>query len=100
MRLPVKSRFMRYVEVVTESGCWIWLGALDGGYGVFSLDGRKDRANRAAYKLFKGAIPSEKQVLHVCDVACCVNPAHLEPVTMAENTRRGDRHKRREEVYA
>jgi len=98
-----KECFMRHVEVVTESGCWIWTGCLlEGGYGCFDHRDRKTRtAHRASYEMFKGPIPSDKMVLHSCDVRCCVNPNHLRLGTHSDNMRdrtsrgrtaRGDRH--------
>ena len=85
--------------MITETGCWIWLGAVrrgtlgrGGGYGVLGILGlRKNQyAHRYAYELLKGPIPDGKQVDHLCRVRCCVNPAHLEVVTQRENILRGD----------
>jgi hypothetical protein len=39
-----------------------------------------------------GEIPEGMQIDHLCRVRNCVNPDHLEPVTSAENTRRGYNH--------
>lgn len=76
--LPAKPRFMKHVEVVTQSGCWIWMAATDkDGYGITTLNTRKLPAHRAAFRLFRGEVPSDKMVLHTCDVRCCVNPSHL-----------------------
>lgn len=41
------------------------------------------------YEAFVGPIPDGLQIDHLCRVRHCVNPAHLEPVTIAENVRRG-----------
>lgn len=72
--------------------CHIWLGALsDEGYGNFKVKRHTVRAHRVAYMLAFGAVPDATPFLdHVdCLGRWCVNPAHLEPVTNAENTRRG-----------
>lgn len=47
-------------------------------------------SHRVAYALTYGQ-PDPKAVLdHVCRIHGCVNPHHLDPVTNAENVRRGD----------
>lgn len=72
--------------VVDESGCWIWHGHCDRhGYGRCG----RGLAHRASYETFVGEIPAGLQLDHLCRVRNCVNPEHLEPVTMLENIRRG-----------
>lgn len=46
-------------------------------------------AHRLAYEELRGPIPSGLELDHKCRVRGCVNPWHLEPVTTAENIRRG-----------
>ena len=41
-----------------------------------------------AYKLLVGVVPGGLELDHLCRVPACVNPAHLEPVTHAENLMR------------
>lgn len=71
--------------------CWIWTGGLvGGGYGQFGVTGQwHKRAHRYAYELVVGPIPDGLVLDHLCRVRCCVNPAHLEPVTQRENLMRG-----------
>lgn len=83
--------------------CWPWTASTTYGYGAFNAGGGKNvRAPRFAYELAIGPIPDGLHLDHLChtfDDACaggddcphrrCCNPAHLEPVTLAENTRRG-----------
>lgn len=92
--IKITNKLRRYFEdrylPVTESGCWLWMGAQnDGGYGVCFIEGIHLRAHRIAYEIHIGPIPPELQLDHLCRVRCCVNPAHLEPVTITENLRRG-----------
>lgn len=76
---------------VKPSGCWIWTASLDGkGYGQININQRPQRAHRETYKLFFGEIPKGLVLDHKCRTKNCVNPFHLEPVTQAENVRRGD----------
>lgn len=69
--------------------CWTWkpLGSTH-GYGQFTAHGKTRLAHRAAYELFVDPIPPGLTIDHLCFVRECVNPAHLEAVTLAENLRR------------
>lgn len=74
--------------------CWLWTASrIGGGYGSFGLNGTK-YAHRLVYEDLVGPIPAGLDIDHLCRVRHCVNPDHLEPVTRAENLRRGkmDRH--------
>jgi hypothetical protein len=76
-------------------GCWLHLGCLDEeGYASFYVNGRTVQAHRFAYEITVGPIPPGLHLDHVKARGCthrnCVNPAHLEPVTPRENTRRSE----------
>jgi hypothetical protein len=87
------ARFFTNVRVA-ETGCWEWTGArLTFGYGrmvVRREDGRRlfTTAHRVACGWFVGPVGAEQHVDHLCRNASCVNPAHLEAVSAAENRRR------------
>lgn len=82
----------RFYEKVIQhpDGCWQWIGGHKAaGYGQFSVGGKKVIAHRWAYEQFVGRIPDDYEVDHaVCQNPFCVNPQHLEAVTLQENRRR------------
>lgn len=79
-------------RVDPETGCWLWLKYVNrgarNGYGELMRDGKKSPAHRWYYEQAHGPVPEGMQLDHLCN-RTCVNPAHLEPVTGAENVRRG-----------
>lgn len=86
----------RWSEVDTgyDTPCWIWKLSRDrDGYGV-EWDGRSmRRAHRVAFERDRGTIPAGLTLDHLCRERSCVRPDHLEPVSQAENCRRGSRAK-------
>ena len=88
------SLFERFEErYIPEpnSGCWLWIGAcLNTGYGEIGLGKKTLLAHRVSYEFYRGKIPDGLQIDHLCRVRCCVNPWHMEPVTIGENVRRGE----------
>jgi hypothetical protein len=77
-------------RVAITSDCWLWTGTLNrDGYGRVSIGGREIGAHRAVYEALIGAVPEGMQLDHLCRVPNCVNPEHLEPVTIGEYIRRG-----------
>jgi hypothetical protein len=71
--------------------CWIWqLAKNRQGYGLTREGYAHKRAHRVVYEQHIGPIPPGLDLDHLCRQTDCVNPAHMEPVTEAENVRRGN----------
>lgn len=93
---PVASaNFWRRVTKTGDNGCWLWTGERKpDGYGRCrfyhnSPDHERYYVHRYAYLQLVGPIPEGLVIDHLCRVHNCVNPAHMEPVTNAENIKRG-----------
>lgn len=78
---------------VSPNGCWLWIASLSGpGYGKVTYSRAGVRSTRSMhrfmYERINGPASSELALDHLCEVRRCCNPAHLELVTLGENTRR------------
>lgn len=76
------------------NGCWQWIGgSCPLGYGRFFIGGKGFKKytgpHRFSYETFVGPIPAGRVIDHLCRNPSCVNPDHLEAVTVRENTLRG-----------
>ncbi len=80
-----------FADKTRQTNCTVWIGATNGkGYGLVSVGGGQIAlAHRVAYEAEYGPIPEGHVIDHLCRVRNCVNPMHLQPVTIAENNRRG-----------
>lgn len=85
-----QDRLDAYTMPIPECGCLVWMGQLSkDGYGRIKIDGKSYMTHRISYELENGPIPEGLTLDHLCRVRSCRNAAHLEPVTMRENTLRG-----------
>jgi len=91
---PPKS-LVEYIEEDRgyTTPCWIWQRSLVEGYGCLRINRKTFYAHRIYWERANGPIPKGLDLDHLCRVRSCCNPAHTEPVTRAENLRRGCRTK-------
>jgi hypothetical protein len=89
-----RRRFMSPIERLLDlceypdgpEGCWLYQGALTtGGYGQFWWKGKNNRAHRVSFQLSYGDVDEYAIIRHKCHTPRCVNPAHLEIGTHADN---------------
>jgi hypothetical protein len=83
---PKRPAYERFIEKVDKTeNCWNWTASKKKkGYGQFD----ETLAHRWSYEYYKGSIPDGLQIDHLCKNTSCVNPDHLEAVTLKENLRR------------
>lgn len=100
------AHFLSKVDVGGPSDCWPFAAAIQAnGYGHYFWNGWQGNAHRWAYQLFVGEPPARVPLDHTCHTAAviagectggptcshrrCVNPRHLELVTVKVNSERG-----------
>lgn len=87
------ERFYSKIKINKQTGCWEWLGGtFTNGYGVFKAKRKTWRAHRYSYTISKGKIPENKILHHKCENKLCVNPKHLEPITILEHPKISTNH--------
>lgn len=94
-RQQLLDNIMRSYEPIPMCGCWVWMGDMfPNGYGSVGIGSwtgkpRDGLAHKVAYEMLVGPVPPGLELDHLCRVRCCINPAHLEPVTKSVNALRG-----------
>ena len=73
-------------RISRTAACWLWQGGRNNsGYGSFRGQG----VHRYAYEKWVGPIAPRMTIDHLCKVKLCINPTHLEAVSLRENILRG-----------
>ena len=84
------THFWSLVDIRGPADCWPWTaGRSSEGYGRYVMHGGTLNTHRIAWEDLNGPIPDGLSIDHLCRNRACQNPAHMEPVSPEENTRRG-----------
>lgn len=87
----VLKRLENHSVFLEETGCFIWNGdRVKAGHGRIHMKEGLKLVHRVSYVLFVGDIPTDKIVMHKCDVPNCWNPNHLRVGTQLENIKDRD----------
>ncbi len=103
IKKTISERLLSKIIIDPLTGCWLWSACRNpSGYGLINVDRKSRLAHRESYVASGRVIPDGLDLDHTChknDGSCvggnaclhrrCINPDHLEPVTNAENLRRG-----------
>jgi hypothetical protein len=87
--MTAAERFAAQHVPVTETGCWLWIGAWVKGYGQFQVEpGRRMLAHRYSLECALGRpLRISALACHRCDTPACVNPGHLYEGSLEDNAR-------------
>lgn len=97
MILRLSPRLFDKIAPCPLTGCWLFVGSQwgrdhkvpGGAYGQVREGERRRPAHVVIYEQLIGPVPAGLVLDHLCRMRLCVNPDHLEPVTHAENAKRG-----------
>lgn len=82
------QKVLTKVDFSDDDTCWEWQGNIDkNGYGTYGK--RNHMVHRVVYELLVDKLGAEDSIDHLCLNRCCVNPNHLEVVSLSENILRG-----------
>lgn len=72
---------------VTETGCILWFGANNNGYGTIRINGKNKQVHRYVWEKNFREIPNILDIDHRCHTPFCVNIDHLRTATRQQNAR-------------
>ena|SRR5947209_1006288 len=85
-KVKQKLESNRYID--PKTGCWIWLGSTNNGYGMTCYKAKMVKVHRLSLHLYKGFdLDSDLNVNHIreCKRRSCFNPEHLYDGTQQDN---------------
>jgi len=96
VRDNLTDKYLNSIEYLLDytkigDGCWIWNGSVNSkGYGKTRSNKTTKRkyAHRLSFDLFIEKLNKDSVLDHLCETKLCVNPFHLELVTLSENFKR------------
>ncbi len=81
------SRFHSKIKL-NDNGCHEWTAYKDKyGYGQFSDKHKTYQAHRLSYMLYKGKIPDDLEIHHICENTSCVNQYHFKVISPIDHAR-------------
>lgn len=91
LRAETRIILSDFPSLLVPGYCWLWVGEINrNGYGRVWVQGQRLMAHKVAYELMIGPVDKGLVLDHLCRNRNCCNPYHLEPVTVRENTLRGE----------
>ena len=91
--VSIKVRLESFSIPEPNTGCWIWHGSVNSNnYPCLGVGRSKSYlAHRLSYETYIGSIKEYYQIHHKCGNTFCVNPNHLEALSIEEHK---DKHKK------
>lgn len=82
-----EARFAAKTDLNGPGGCHLWLGSVTGnGYGRFYWQNNPNwQPHRLAFALANGEVDLTLTIDHLCQTRLCINPDHMEQVSLREN---------------
>ncbi len=94
------TRTFRTKVRACSCGCWLFTDRDRYGYAHYKWNGKRRVGHRWLYERLVGPIGDDMTLDHLCDRhRNCVNPDHLEQVSLSENSRRANARRKQQGGY-